>query len=590
MTTNRHGGDRATPSTATPELGGASAASVRDGVVPDGVVPDGVAPGAGDGGSGLAGESGWAEEPGGNGQDAATWEDLVSAALVGTDRRPVPGRPSVVPPVDLLEQAAVRVMRVRAGQRPHRGRPLSPAPPETRPLVTRTASDRLARILAGEQGRLLAEWLEIAAGSGVRVPARLIPKLLDLGARDQSIRGHLGVLAGARGRWLAGLNPGWSYLQAEPTDGYAGSTDVWEFGTSGDRRAYLAALRAADPTAARELLARGWSEETPEDRAAFTHLLAEGLTMADEPFLEEALDDRRREVRQAAADLLTRLPGSRLGTRMAERAGRLLTRGGDRLRAEAPKACDSRMERDGVRARPPAGTGQRGWWLQQVIAHTPLSFWTGRFGLSPVEITTMEVGDWAREVRMGWTRAAILQRDGVWARALIEVEPLTDLLAILPPAEQSRVAAEFVRHHPVDGQMIMMLGGIPRPWGTPLAKAVLEKIVNTSTAQPWNAGELARLAGERFDPAMYGLVARLSDLSEVREVSATLRFRYDMAGELAADGPGEGHTAETVAGLAAGPMAGAAAGPAAGPDERRTDDGHGTAAQEDGGPLGEEDK
>ncbi|GLW96913.1 DUF5691 domain-containing protein [Microtetraspora sp. NBRC 16547] len=512
----------------------------------------------------------------------AEWEDLVSAALVGTDRRPLPGGPSVAPPVDLLEQAAVRVIRARAGQRPHRGRPLPPAPPETRPLVGRGAGDRLARILAGEQGRLLAEWLEIAAGSGVRVPARLVPRLLDLGARDQSIRAHLGVLAGTRGRWLAGLNPAWSYLQEEPTDGHAGSADVWEFGTSGDRRAFLAALRATDPAAARELLVAGWGKETPEDRAAFTQILAEGLTMADEPFLEDALDDRRREVRQAAADLLTRLPESRLGTRMAGRAARLLTRDGDRLRATAPQACDSTMERDGVRARPPSGTGNRGWWLQQVIAHTPLSFWTGHLGRSPAEITAMEVGDWAREVRMGWTRAAILQRDVLWARALIEVEPLTDLLAILPPAEQSRMAAEFVRRHPVDGQMIMMLGGIPRPWGVPLAKAVLEKIAATSTAQPWNASELARLAGERFDPSAYEQVARLRDLPEVHEVSATLRFRYDMARELAADG-----TTETRADTRAGGLAG---GSAAGLAERRTDDGHGTAATETGGPLDEEDK
>ncbi|WP_067175638.1 DUF5691 domain-containing protein [Microtetraspora niveoalba] len=552
--------------------------------------------------------------------ETAAWEDLVSAALVGTDRRPVPGgslpdgpgEAPVAPPVDLLEQAAVQVIRARAGQRPHRGRSLPPASPEPRPLVGRAAADRLDRILAGEQGRLLPEWLEIAAAGGARVPARLVPRLLDLGARDQSIRAHLGVLTGARGRWLARLNPAWSYLRDEPTGGAAGSDGVWEFGTSGDRRDHLAALRASDPEAARELLAAGWDRETPEDRAAFTRILAEGLTMADEPFLEAALDDRRREVRQAAADLLTRLPESRLGTRMAERAARLLTRDGDRLRAEPPKACDSRMERDGVRARPPAGTGQRGWWLQQVVAHTPLSFWTGHLGLTPEEITTMEVGDWAREVRMGWTRAAILQRDGIWARALVEVEPLTDLLAILPPAEQSQKAADFVRRHPVDGQMIMMLGGIPRPWGVPLAKAVLEKIASVATAQPWNAGELARLAGERFDASAYDQVARLG-LPEVHEVSATLRFRHDMARELSADGTAApspdgsaGPSPSGFAGLSPGGPgvlspdgpAGRGDGPAGGrgetsgetPEKRRTDDGHGAAPDGTGGPLGEEDK
>lgn len=448
----------------------------------------------------------------------ASWEELVSTALVGAERR-------AVSPASLLEQAAEQVVRMRAGRRPGRGRPPAPAPGETLPLVSALAGDRLARMLDGEQARLLPEWLETAAARRVRVPARLIPGLLDLGARDRSIRAHVGAVAGARGRWLAGLNSAWSYLLAEPAG--VPPDEVWELGTSGDRRAFLAALRRRDPAAARELLERGWSAETPEDRAAFVAILSDGLGTADEPFLEAALDDRRREVRQAAADLLTRLPDSRLARRMAERAARFVRRSATGLRAVPPSACDTLMERDGVRARPPAGMSTRGWWLQQVVSHTPLSFWPAHLGLSPAEIAVAGIGDWEREVRMGWTRAAILQKDAEWARALFEAEPLTDLLAVLPPEEQSSRAAGLVAGSPVDGQMVMMLGGVPRPWGPRLAAAVLAKIVETARAQPWNAGELIRLAGERLDPAMH------AHAGEVPELAATLRFRFDMLKELA---------------------------------------------------------
>ncbi|WP_248963983.1 DUF5691 domain-containing protein [Sphaerisporangium perillae] len=520
------------------------------------------------------------------------WERLVSAALVGTDRRPVP---------DLLGQAAAHTVGARAGQRLHRGEPLPVAPPEEQPPVPRPAGERVARILGGEQPRLLPEWLEAAAARGYRLPPKLLPPVLDHGSRDRSLRPPIGVLAGARGRWLASLNPAWAYLLEEatvrpatvsagapvalhpastgapapsqslsagapvppdsasatdggapdgsgPTDEAGGAGDVsgageedgvethqlWEFGTRGDRLAYLRGLRAADPAKARALLRRGWESESPEDRAAFVHALAEGLSMADEPFLEAALDDRRREVRSQAADLLTRLPASRLGRRMADRAARCLrlSDDGDRLLAEPPAACDAGMERDGVRSRAPGGTGQRSWWLQQVIAHTPLVFWTAHFGRTAKQIVALNIGDWSREIRLGWERAAVLQNDPTWARALFAVEPLTDLLAVLPPGERADKAAELVRDQPVDGQLIMMLGGVPAPWGAALAKAVLEKILDTAGRQPWNLGELVRLAGERVDPAVHDIAARLSPEPPVQEVAATLRFRFDMLAEL----------------------------------------------------------
>jgi hypothetical protein len=464
---------------------------------------------------------------------------MVSAALVGADRRPE---------ADLLGRAAAHTVGVRAGQRPYRGEPLPAAPPEEQPMVPRPAGERVARILDGEHPRLLPEWLEAAAARGYRLPPELLPQVLDHGARDRSLRVPIGVLAGARGRWLAALNPAWVFVQDEATrvplpgpvvepdqtTAAGPPMDLWEYGTRGDRLAYLRSLRRADPARARDLLRQGWEKESPDDRAAFVNALAEGLSMDDEPFLEDALDDRRREVRGQAADLLTRLPASRLGVRMAERAGRCLTLSGDRLLAEPPVACDAAMERDGVRSRAPAGTGQRSWWLQQVIARTPLGFWTERFGHPPKRIVRMRVAEWAREVRLGWERAVVLQNDPDWARALFAVEPLTDLLAVLPPTERAGQAAELVRAQPVDGQLIMMLGGIPGPWGPALAEAVLDKIVDTVGHQPWNLGELVRLAGERADPAAHALATALSPEPAVQEVADVLRFRHAMLTELGA--------------------------------------------------------
>lgn len=466
------------------------------------------------------------------------WDDLVSTALVGTDRRPLPG--VAASEVELLERAAVRTVRARAGQTLRQGRPLAVAPAEAQPVVSRAAGDRLARILGGERPRLLTEWLETAAARGRRVPPHLLPELLDQGAADRSIRPHLGVIAGNRGRWLAGLNPAWGFLLQEITAPRAAGPGVvreicgetWELGTPGDRRAHLGTLRAVDPAAARLLLETTWGTETPDDRAAFLEVLADRLSPADEPFLEAALDDRRREVRHQAADLLTRLPGSRLGRRMAERATRYLAVEDGRIQVTPPTACDAAMERDGIRARPPRGTGERGWWLQQAVARTPLDVWTRLLGRPPGELVCLRIVDWGREVTAGWVRAAVLQGDLEWARELFVWDPLADLLAVLPRAEREEVAAGFVRGRGVDGQLIMVLGGASVPWGPDLAQAVLEKILEVAGTQPWNLGELTRLAGERIDPTLYGLAERLSLEPPIQEVAALLRFRDDMLKEL----------------------------------------------------------
>ncbi|MER6926371.1 hypothetical protein ABT314_46980, partial [Streptomyces spiralis] len=62
---------------------------------------------------------------------AGAWEESVTAALLGTDRRTPPGgTPGREAPVALLDTAAVQTLRRRAGLRPGRAaeRPQPAAP------------------------------------------------------------------------------------------------------------------------------------------------------------------------------------------------------------------------------------------------------------------------------------------------------------------------------------------------------------------------------------------------------------------------------------------------------------------------------
>ena len=342
----------------------------------------------------------------------SAWRDLVTASLIGTERaavpavpipfaptrpgapdNPFPERPVPDAPADpasaLLDRAALLTAARRGGLRPERAEPLTAAGPDMAPAVSRAAGRRLARMLSGEHADLLTEWLAAVADRGRRVPARWLPALLHQARRvtpaDSGLRLLVATTGGPRARWLAGLNPEWKFVLAYAPAG----EDAWRLGGAAERRGYLSALRARDPGAARDLVAQGWDAAGPDERAMFLGVIADGLSPADEPLLDGALDDRNARVRQAAADLLAALPRSALAERMAIRAVDCLrlNRGirGVRLVVSPPGECDAALRRDGVA--PGHGTGaaelaSRSHLLLEVVARTPLRIWTDGFGMT----------------------------------------------------------------------------------------------------------------------------------------------------------------------------------------------------------------
>jgi type IV secretory pathway TrbD component len=394
----------------------------------------------------------------------------------------------------LLDQAALLTAARRGGRRQERAEPLAAAEPDTVPAVGRAARRRLARMLGGEHPDLLAEWLAAVSGRGRRVPAQSLPALLHQGRRGSpagsELRRLVAAAGGARARWLAGLNPEWAFVLSYAPAG----EEAWRLGGAAQRRGYLSALRARDPGAARELVEESWDAAGPDERVMFLDALAAGLSLADEPLLEGALDDRQARVRREAADLLAALPGSALAGRMAERARDCLHRqrgmGRDGLLVSPPTGCDAAMRRDGIT---PSGAGGppragRAMLLLDLLARTPLRTWTDRFGLTPAEIIGLDAGDWTPALFTGWSRAAVTQGDQEWMAALV-----TWILA----------------------------GGLP---------------VLAASSEPLH--QLVRRVDPR--PALLGPDANLLALTlpAVREAVGVLRFRYQMLKELDDDGAG----------------------------------------------------
>ncbi|MFF1303040.1 DUF5691 domain-containing protein [Streptomyces sp. NPDC058307] len=478
------------------------------------------------------------------------WEELVTSALLGTARRTPPGvAPGPEAPVALLDAAAVETVRRRAGLRPTRAaqRP-DPAPQDPRAPLPAAAARRLAMLLADRPGtggggrrgtapdlmELLPQWLSTANARGYAAPPELLPTLLDAARGRTDLRPAALAFAGSRATWLARLNPDWRFaLRAAPGGGAAlpssGDTTgvrlLWEEGLFAERVALLGAIRAREPAAARELLAATWATERAEDRLMFLDSLRTGLGPDDEPFLEQALADRSRNVRATAAELLSALPGSALAARMAVRAGACVavdhTEDTPTLVVEAPHECDSGMERDGVVPKAPSGRGERSWWFGQLVEAAPLGGWPGRLGgRTPAEIVALPVADdWRNELHAAWCRAAVRQRDAEWARALlgapaapeaggpgaVSLAERAKLLGTLGSSERAGWVAGFIATHGLS-EAFQLLGVCGVPWTAPLGRAVVDalNIARDAGSYPWSFSGVMGLAERCLDPAEAG--------------------------------------------------------------------------------------
>ncbi|WP_433667899.1 DUF5691 domain-containing protein [Nocardia sp. CA-136227] len=479
-------------------------------------------------------------------EDAGSAE-LVSAALVGTARRqadlcglasPVTAAATALsgdPAVVLLESIALQDCFARGGVTAGSGERGAAASDDERPLLPAAAGARLIDMLS-DNSSFLEEWFALAGPRDFRAPDGLVSVLLDRAKALAPHREPLLRLAGARGRWLAGQHPGWkSLVRAAAED-----DSVWSHGRATERRSWLAQLRQRDPAAASAVLAGSWGTESGPGKADLLAVLADGLSLADEPLLETALDDRRAEVRRLAADLLGRLPDSALAQRMSQRAAAWLMFGARPVTAllvtTGPGVLDDAARRDGVgdsfgytAYRADGAPDLATEWLHRVVAATPLRHWERLLG-SPEEAVRVSMGDGVRgPMFAGWTDAALAQGDPAWARALFgaisgpaardaDSDKLRALFALQPEADQVR----YLRG--LDSSWLAeiesLLRAMPRQWPGPMAEHVLRLLTERArlcadrpgapSLVPGSYRTLFRAASAHFPVELAGMVSGLA--------------------------------------------------------------------------------
>jgi hypothetical protein len=158
--------------------------------------------------------------------------------------------------------------------------PLAPAPLE-RWRIADASEEPLTEAIEKRKTDAVLEWADKAKRLQMVVPPSLLTSILPLVKQHREALLHV---IGDRGIWLAQLQG----LDLAPSE---------------DEK--LASKRTEDPVAYREWLSAEYEAMDWKERLEAVSKLQIQLSIHDEPVLEVALKDRRKEIRETACDLLT---------------------------------------------------------------------------------------------------------------------------------------------------------------------------------------------------------------------------------------------------------------------------------------------
>ncbi len=374
--------------------------------------------------------------------------------------------------LSLYEQAGVTPLKLKrvTDNLPARDVPRCPA----------AATKLLTRLLEGQHSELMAEFLTLLANANYRVPEETLPVLLDRAKNVYPLRAPLMAALGETGRWLASQNPAW-YFASQLT--FESANADWKSNAMLARQGILKQARASDPRLGLELIESTWKNESPTDRAWIIRALQINSSLADEPFLETALDDRSFTVRKIAAELLSRLPQSRLSKRMIAIANMMFEVRDEELFVAFPKVTPQ-LIRDGV-GRPLWSDTEKvlASQLNDIVGLLPLSFWTD-FALTPEAIIrATQHSIWAKSLLGGFANATERQGNNEWALALFLTEgynaPTMKVLSILTLEN----AEKFILHlhstfkdDALDNVLLKVLSRWLQPWSEVMCEIFLTRL------------------------------------------------------------------------------------------------------------------
>jgi hypothetical protein len=375
---------------------------------------------------------------------------------------------------------------------------IAPAEPDEAPRLHGATAGYVHTILEERYDAVLDEWLDAAINAGVLARPMSIPKLLEFARRHESVRRKIGRVLGNRGRWLAAQNPIWNFMAAEL------SPEIWRTGTTAERLLYFRQLRETDPGSARELLSQSWEKESSRELPDLVKALKANLSANDEPLLQALAAHKRKDVNNAAYDLLAGLPDSEYVESLWRDARRVLYYANGMIEVDfVPLNEITYSDTDIIESY--HGFGSQGAALINLLQHIPPQRWSKEFNATPAQIITATVNhsDWAAALLIGFMLAAGRFNDAEWARIILTLiqqseavdrlirehraaTHLTDLIRILPPDERETIFGAALAASPSEfgATLVMLVQGMKHRWSIAFSRIALDWLIHFAQSAP----------------------------------------------------------------------------------------------------------
>lgn len=471
----------------------------------------------------------------------------------------------------LLSVAALLAVYEKAGRRFEKWKAEIPAPAEEEelPCVPLRAALLLKSLVLARRD-LIPEWMELAIENGQRAPEDCIVGLLQLGVENKALRKSISACTGRRGAWLGRFNAEWNYVETRTSQDFDADSVKKDFEIGGRDERYAALLNAREknPGLGLELLQSTWKTDSAEDRAYFLRALPQGLSMNDEKFLEtQALDDKRKEVRTKAQELLLSLPASRLAERARQRlfaclqlgdaaeSGNVLTKFLPRrmqksLQIAAPESCDKDMQRDGInpKGHEAARLGERAWWLSQMISQVDPRHLREHLKCSPEQLVELiNSSQWSAALKRGLFIAVERWVDIELATLILQNEleqPPEELMSFLSNVQQEKILTTLLESRGFllvrqtdgyyDSQPVSLLLRLDHSWSEGFSRVIL-RTVRTHLTQKNHfifMDHIMLHIGNHLSTQVWGNVqetwANVHYDTSLEKMISTLNFRCEM--------------------------------------------------------------